>query len=358
MNKEKNEKMNEFFNGKNILVTGGTGSIGSQIVKQLLEFDPKVVRIFSRDETKQFNLMHELDLNPKLRFLIGDVRDKTRLLSALEDIDIVFHTAALKHVPSCEYNPFEAVKTNIIGTQNLIEATIERGVERVIMISTDKAANPRNTMGACKLVAERLILGGHEIKGKKRTLFSVVRFGNVLGSRGSVTDLFKRQIQTQSKITLTDPNMTRFMMSIPQAVGLVLEASMNMKGREIFILKMPVIKLSDLAEVMIEECCSKLEKDPGSIMIENIGLRPGEKQDEILLTEEESQFAYENDKMFILFSMVESHPTTTNAEEEIKNLVKAHGNLSKPEKVTFNSANTEILSKGQIKDLLYNAKIL
>ena len=292
--------ISELINGKNILVTGGTGSIGSEIVRRLLQYDPKVVRILSRDETKQFEMEHELGNLENVRYLIGDVRDKDRLNRAFEEIDIIFHAAAMKHVPACEYNPFEAVKTNVVGTQNVIEAAIDNEVEKVITISTDKAASPINTMGATKLLAEKLIIDANFYKGHKKTVFSCVRFGNVMGSRGSVIPLFDKQIRKGGPVTVTDPEMTRFMMTIPQAVDLVFKATKMAQGGEIFIFKMPVVKLGDLANVMIEHLSPKYGYKPEELQIETIGIRNGEKMYEHLMNEEEARYAYETEDMFVV----------------------------------------------------------
>jgi FlaA1/EpsC-like NDP-sugar epimerase len=292
--------MENLFAGKKILVTGGTGSIGSEVVRQLLRYEPDVVRIFSRDETKQFFLHEDLQQYGNVRFLIGDVRDKERLSTAMEDIDIVFHTAALKHVPSCEYNPFEAVETNIRGTQNVIRAAVQKDVERVVAISTDKAVNPINVMGATKLLVERLISSAQFSVGLHPTKFACVRFGNVIGSRGSVLDLFRQQIKQGGPVTITDPKMTRFFMLIPQAVELVFQAMSLMQGGDMFILKMPVAQLSDLVRIAIEEIAPQFGYQPSDIEIKEIGDRPGEKRHEELMTSEEALRAQETDSMFIV----------------------------------------------------------
>jgi UDP-N-acetylglucosamine 4,6-dehydratase len=292
--------MEEIFKNKNIMVTGGTGSIGSEIVRRVLKYWPKVVRILSRDETKQFELEQELGNLDNIRFLIGDIRDKDRLKRAFEEIDIVFHAAAMKHVPACEYNPFEAVQTNVIGTQNVIDAAIYAEVEKVISISTDKAASPINTMGTTKLLAEKLIIDANYYKGRRKTIFSCVRFGNVIGSRGSVIPLFEKQIHKGGPLTITDHEMTRFMMTIPQAVDLVFKATKLAVGGEIFIFKMPVVKLKDLAETMIEKFAPKYGYRKEDIPIKIIGTRKGEKMHEKLMLEEEAQFAYETDEMFVV----------------------------------------------------------
>jgi UDP-N-acetylglucosamine 4,6-dehydratase len=303
--------MVNIFEDKNILVTGGTGSIGREIVRKVLQDKPNVMRIFNNDETELFNLEQELESNPNVRFLIGDVRDKERLQRAVEGIDFVFHAAALKHVPLCEYNPFEAVKTNVLGTQNLIEAAMEQEIEKLITISTDKAVNPVNVMGATKLLAERLTISANHYKGARKTAFSCVRFGNVLDSRGSVVPLFREQIKTGGPVTITDPDMTRFVMSIPQAVNLVLKAAEIARGGEIFIFKMRTLHIRDLAEVMIEELAPHYGYAPDSIRIDISGKRAGEKLYEELLTEDEALNVSETEDMFVV---------TTDKNQERKSL--------------------------------------
>lgn len=295
--------MNSVYKGKKILVIGGTGTIGCHLVKRLLKEEPQVIRIFSRDEHKQYEMAIEFsNHSDRLRFLIGDVRDQQRLGRAMEDIDYVFHLAAMKHVPSCEYNPFEAVQTNVIGTQNVIQAAIDNDVKKVLFTSTDKAISPTNTYGATKLTAERLISAAEYQKGSKATVFSSVRFGNVMGSRGSVIPLFKKQIIENGQITVTDPDMLRYMMTPSQAIELILEANTVAKGGEVFVLKMPVIRVGDLAEVLIE-LVTQQHGLQQSIDIRSIGLRPGEKRYEELMTSDEHLLAEETEAMFIIPAM-------------------------------------------------------
>ena len=295
--------MKNFYEGKTILITGGVGSIGSELVRKVMEYDPSIVRIFDNNETGLFNLEEKLQ-SEKIRLFVGDVKDKGRLRRAIEDVDIVFHAAALKHVPLCEYNPFEAVKTNVIGTQNLIDVAIDEEVENLITISTDKAVNPVNVMGATKLLAERLTISANFYKGKRKTAFSCVKFGNVLDSRGSVIPLFKRQIQSGGPVTVTDPDMTRFVMSIPKAVKLVLDAAEMSQGAEIFIFKMPVLRIIDLAETMIKKLAPVYGYTPDEIEIKIIGRRPGEKNYEELMTNEEAMRVYETDEMFVILPQI------------------------------------------------------
>jgi FlaA1/EpsC-like NDP-sugar epimerase len=289
-----------FYTNKKILITGATGTIGQRLVRQLLQEKPAVIRVFSRDEYKQYEMQQSLSgYNHVLRYLIGDVRDLNRLMRAMEDIDFVFHLAAMKHVPACEYNPFEAVQTNVIGTQNVIQAALYNNVSKVLFTSTDKAASPINTYGATKLMGERLVSAANYQKGPKATVFASVRFGNVIGSRGSVIPLFKRQILEQRKITVTDLGMTRYMMTPNQAISLMLEANRLSKGGEVFVLKMPVVRLSDLAEILVEELPKRYAiTEP--IAIEEIGLRPGEKMYEQLMTADEERNMIETEWMYIL----------------------------------------------------------
>lgn len=290
--------MVSIFSNKNILVTGGTGSIGRGIVRKLLEYEPKIVRVISNDEDGLFNLRQELQDHSHLRFLVGDVRDMERLRMAAEDVDFIFHAAALKHVPLCEYNPFEAVKTNVLGTQNIIDVAMGEEVEKVILISTDKVVNPISVLGATKLLAERLIISANQYM--RKTALSCVRFGNVLDSRGSVLPLFDEQIKKGGPVEITDPEMTRFVMTIPRAIELVLRAAEIAEGGEVFIFKMPALRIVDLAAVIIEELAPQYGYEPGKIEMKIIGKRVGEKYDEELMTEEEAKNAYETEDMFII----------------------------------------------------------
>lgn len=288
------------FKGKKILVTGGTGSIGRKIVHELLKHDPKVIRIFDIDETRESIMQERLRHHSNLRFLLGDIRDKDRLTRATEDIDIVFHTASFKHVYFCEYNPLEAVKTNVIGTQNLIDAAMNEEVEKLVFTSSDKAVNPSNVMGVTKLLAERLVTAANYCKGPRRTVFFNVRFGNVLGSRGSVINVFKKQIENGGPLTITDPGMTRFVMSPSQAVHLLFKSMEMAQGGEIFIFKMPSVRISELARVMIDELSPKRGHERDKIKLKIIGKKPGEKLYEELMTQNEAQRSMETKDMFIV----------------------------------------------------------
>ena len=292
--------MRQFIEGKTVLVTGGTGSIGSEIVRQVLEFDPKMVRVMSRTEHMQYALMQQLGRLPNLVCFIGDVRSPERLNRAAVEADVIFHVAAMKHVPICEFNPFEAVETNVIGAQNVVNAAISNRVKQVIAISTDKAVNPMNVMGGTKLLAEKLFTSAHHYAGVSGTKFACVRFGNVLGSRGSVIPAWMDQIAKGQPMTLTHPDMTRFFLSIPQAVNLVFKAMRRMVGGEIFILKMPVLRMGDLAESVIDRFAPIYGRDPVTVERKLVGIRPGEKMYELLMSEDEAAIALEVDEMFII----------------------------------------------------------
>ena len=292
--------MSEFFKNKRILVTGGNGTIGSEIVRKILRFEPQVVRLLSNDENGLFTMQQELKSFSNVRFLVGDIRDEDRVRKAVENIHFVFHAAALKHVALCEYNPFEAVKTNVLGTQNVIDMAMAENVERLITISTDKAVSPINVMGATKLLAERLTISAYHYVGPRTTILSCVRFGNVLDSRGSVVPIFREQIRAGGPVTITDPAMTRYVMSITKAAELVLKVAEISQGNEIFILKMPALRIGELAEAMIEELAPRYGYDPATIKIKVTGKIDGEKDHEELLTQDEAANAYETEDMFII----------------------------------------------------------
>lgn len=332
-----------FYEDKIILVTGGAGSIGSQIVRTVLEYNPKVVRVLDSNETGLFDLKQEFQLE-KMRLFIGDLKDKERLRRAIENADIVFHAAALKHVPLCEYNPFEAVKTNVIGTQNIVEAALDEEIEKFVLISTDKVVNPANVMGVTKLLAEKLALSANFYKGLKKTTFSCVRFGNVLNTRGSVIPLFRKQIRNGGPLTVTDPNMIRFMMSIPRAVELVLKAAQMAKGGEIFIFKMPALRIGDLAETMIKELAARDGYKPEAIGIRIVGIRTGEKLYEELMTEKEVDNAYEDEEMFVVLPQM--YDITGKLSYELPS------NLKKIETREYSSNTVKFLTKKGIKSLL------
>ena len=281
------------LNDKTILVTGGTGSFGKAFTKYVLtHYNPKKIIIYSRDEFKQFNMANDFsEYKDKLRFFIGDVRDYSRLLRAFDGVDYVVHAAAMKQVPACEYNPNEAIKTNIDGATNIIEAALDRGVKKVVALSTDKAVNPVNLYGGTKLVSDKLFIAANAYAGAKETCFSIVRYGNVAGSRGSVIPFFKNLIEKgETSLPITDPRMTRFWISLDEGVALVIKALEESKGGETFISKIPSFKITDLAEAMLPGCDKP-----------NVGIREGEKLHEIMITVEDSMHTYEYDKHFIVY---------------------------------------------------------
>ena len=279
------------WNRLSILITGGTGSFGNKFIEMAMgKHKPRRLIVFSRDELKQFEMRQRFpdQSGSPMRYFIGDVRDPDRLKRAMEGVDIVIHAAALKQVPSCEYNPFEAVKTNVYGAQNVIDAAIDAGVKKVVALSTDKAVNPINLYGATKLCAEKIFIQGNAYSGPKGTLFSCVRYGNVVGSRGSVIPLFREQ-KKNGKITITDPRMTRFWITLSEAVQLVIEAIGHMQGGEIFVPRLPSMRMIDLAEAVAPGC-----------EIERIGIRPGEKLHEVLITEEEGRNTLAYNGMYVI----------------------------------------------------------
>ena len=277
------------WKGKVVLVTGGTGSFGKKFTKILLEEkDPKKIIIFSRDELKQHEMRMAGYDDPRLRYFIGDVRDRERLVRAMNGVSIVVHAAALKQVPACEYNPMEAIKTNIIGTSNVVEAALDVGVEKVLALSTDKAVNPVNLYGATKLAAEKLVIQSNAYAAGKATRYSCVRYGNVVGSRGSVVPLFLKQ-RASGKITITDDRMTRFWLSLEQGVHFVIDCIEQMEGGEVFVPKIPSTTIVDLAKAIAPEA-----------EMEIIGIRPGEKLHEVLISEDEARTTVEMERMFVV----------------------------------------------------------
>ncbi len=272
---------------KVVLVTGGTGSFGKKFIKRAMTEGVKKVIVFSRDELKQYEMKQEFT-DSRIRFFIGDVRDKERLYRAFDGVDIVIHAAAMKHVDACEYNPFEAVKTNIHGAQNVIEAAIDKGVEKVIALSTDKAASPVNLYGATKLASDKLFVAANAYVGEKHTKFSVVRYGNVVGSRGSVVPFFKKISET-GKVPITDPRMTRFWITLDQGVQFVLDNLQRMQGGEIFVPKIPSMKITDLAKAIAPDC-----------EIEIVGIRPGEKLHEAMIMEDDARHTVEFGTYYVI----------------------------------------------------------
>lgn len=324
------------LNDKTVLVTGGTGSFGHKFVEMVFKkYKPKKVIIYSRDEFKQDVMRKKFtEHNKYLRFFIGDVRDKDRMYRAFDGVDYVIHAAAMKQVPACEYNPFEAIKTNIHGAQNVIDAALDKGVKKVIALSTDKAVNPINLYGGTKLVSDKLFISANAYSGGKGTRFAVVRYGNVAGSRGSVIPFFKQLIESgEKKLPITDFRMTRFWITLEEGVELVFKALEEAKGGETYISKIPSFKITDLAKAM----------NPNAIL-EEVGIREGEKLHEVMITKDDSRMTYEYDKHYIIYP----HFDWWSSERHFTN-----GGKSIEEGFEYNSGtNTEWLSVEDLKKLL------
>ncbi|WP_047150836.1 polysaccharide biosynthesis protein [Aneurinibacillus tyrosinisolvens] len=323
------------FNDKTLLITGGTGSFGNAVMKRFLDTEIKEIRIFSRDEKKQDD-MRKLYKNEKLKFYIGDVRDSASVKNAMYGVDYIFHAAALKQVPSCEFFPLEAVKTNVMGTENVLTAAIEYGVEKVICLSTDKAAYPINAMGISKAMMEKVFVAKSKTVSSDRTLISGTRYGNVMASRGSVIPLFIEQIKSGQSLTVTDPNMTRFLMSLEEAVELVLFAFRNAEAGDIMVQKSPASTIGDLAQAVRELFNADNE-------IKIIGTRHGEKKYETLLTKEEYVVAEDLGGFYRI-------PADQRDLNYDKYFVEGNQKLTNVEE--YNSDNTQILSIEQIKEKL------
>lgn len=324
------------LDNKTLLITGGTGSFGHHFVDYVLDhYNPKKIIIYSRDEYKQFIMDNEYkEHRDKLRYFIGDVRDEQRLLRAMNGVDYVIHAAALKQVPACEYNPNEAIKTNINGAMNVINAALDVGVKKVVALSTDKAVNPINLYGGTKLVSDKLFVAANSYSGMSGTRFSVVRYGNVAGSRGSVIPFFKNIIDNGGlELPITDYRMTRFWISLEQGVELVIKALQESTGGETFISKIPSFKITDLAEAML----------PGCSMPE-VGIREGEKLHEIMVTREDSLHTYEYEKHFIVYP----HFNWWG-----ENNIQPGGQKVEPEFEYSSGSNKEWLSVDQISQLLF-----
>jgi UDP-N-acetylglucosamine 4,6-dehydratase/UDP-glucose 4-epimerase len=336
-----NFKSQHMFENKKILVTGGTGSLGIALTTKLLKTNADTIRIFSRDELKQSQMESHFH-DERLRFLIGDVRDKERLEKAVEGVDIVVHTAALKQVPVIEYNPFEAIKTNVQGSQNLVEACLNKNVGFALAIGTDKAVSPFNTYGATKLLMERLFVSANYYKGEHKTKFACVRYGNVLGSRGSIIPKFIEQIMSGDKITITDPNMTRFNITIDQALDLIFRVIKNTVGGDIHIPKLNAYKVGDVKDVLLDLMDCKNEE-------KRIPVRIGEKHHEILINEHEIRNTYENqDNDYVIYE----NQLTKDRSEKIPNSKKAALTTE------YSSDKVKLVSKKELKEIFTKQNLI
>ena len=333
------------FKDKTILITGGTGSLGQALTKRLLEMDVRAVRIFSRNESKQIQMESKFQ-DQRLRFLLGDVRDYGRLEMALEDVDIVFHTAALKHVPKIEYNPFESIKTNVIGSQNVIDACLKSNVERAVCIGTDKAVSPLNTYGSTKLLMEKLFVAANNYlnREKYRTIFLAVRYGNVLGSSGSVIPKFIEQIKSNKSVTITDPEMTRFSITMNEALDFIFNSVNIAKGSEIFVPKLRAYNIMDVKNALAELLSDTNEKITG--------IRTGEKLHETLINEDEIRYSWDLKNMYMIASPLYNLFNDKNIKESYQGIKKID-NMEK-----YSSDIVERIPIKDLKTIIKNAELL
>ena len=332
------------FKNKKILITGGTGSLGNALTQRLLEQGADTIRIFSRNESKQLEMESKFN-DDRLRFLIGDVRDYERLERAVEDIDIVFHAAALKHVPVIEYNPFEAIKTNILGSQNVINACLHENVDRAICVGTDKAVSPLNTYGATKLLMEKLFVTAKNYLKKERhqTKFIALRYGNVLGSSGSVIPKFIDQIKNKEKLTITDSSMTRFSISMNEALDFILKATEIGKGSEIFVPKLKAYSILDVKDALFELL--------GETEEQVVGIRPGEKLDEVLINKDEMKYTWEYQNMYMVIN--------PSVQQHMPSLLDEFSEKKKIETMdVYSSDLVEKISKDNLKKIFTDSKLL
>lgn len=324
------------LNDKVVLVTGGTGSFGHKFTEVVLrQYKPKKLIIFSRDELKQFEMSQKFPANkyPCIRYFIGDIRDRERLYRAFAGVDIVVHAAALKQVPACEYNPLEAVRTNVLGAANVVDAAIDRGVQRVLALSTDKAANPINLYGATKLCADKFFIAGNSYSGEHGTRFSTVRYGNVIGSRGSVVPFFLQKRET-GVLPITDPRMTRFWITLEQGIDFVLKNVERMRGGEVFVPKIPSMSIMDLARAIAPDCRTEV-----------VGIRPGEKLHEVMVPEDDARHTLEFDDYFSILPTIETG--------DIKHLAESRGGRPCPDGFRYSSdTNTRWLSVEELRAMI------
>jgi len=342
--------MKDFYQDRRILITGAAGTVGREIVRQLIAFDPKELRLMDNNETEMFFLMEEYRELDNVCCFLGDVRDQDKIEKLAKDVDIIIHSAAFKHVILSEYNPFDVVQTNIIGVENIIRAANSCNVKYVLFTSSDKAVNPTNVMGTSKLMGERLITAANAVKNSNSTIFSSTRFGNVIGSRGSVVPLFMKQIRRGGPVTITDTRMTRFIMTIKEASRLVLKSLTIARGGEVFVTKMPVVRITDLAEVMIDILAPKYGHNPSDIDIIEIGAKPGEKLYEELMSEEEVPRSMELKEMFVITPAFKSIYQSIAYEYP--------DTLSTKLEKSYISSNEQPLSKEQLKAYLLERNVL
>jgi FlaA1/EpsC-like NDP-sugar epimerase len=341
--------MIKFFKGKKVLITGAAGTVGRELVKQLDLMQPGELRLVDNNESEMFFLMEAYKDSNVFCFL-GDVRDSEKMHNLSEGIDIIIHAAAFKHVVLSEYNPFDVVQTNIIGVDNIIRAARARGVKHVLFTSSDKAVNPTNVMGTSKLMGERLITAANSLRSDSSTVLSSTRFGNVIGSRGSVVPLFMNQIRNGGPVTITDSQMTRFIMTVEEAAKLVLKSVEISRGGEVFVTKMPVVRIPDLAHVMIDLIAPRYGLNPSDIKMEEVGAKPGEKLYEELMSEEETQRSLELKDMFVVTPAFKSiyHSITYEYPDTVSDKINK----------SYVSATEEPMDRKSIKNYLRENKVL
>ncbi|HME54280.1 MAG TPA: SDR family NAD(P)-dependent oxidoreductase [Candidatus Lokiarchaeia archaeon] len=335
----------DLFEEKVVLITGGTGFLGRALTAEILKYNPHSIRLLSRDEVKHHNVQELFNNNTKIRNLIGDVRDYERLKKAVSDVDIVIHAAALKRLDILEYNVEESIKTNIIGTLNVVNACLEKNVEKAIMVSTDKACSPVNTYGACKFVSEKIFTESNYSKGNKRVMFSCVRYGNVLESTGSVIPFFESKIKNNEKIPLTDERMTRFIITPHQAVELIFNALTYCVGGEIFVPQLPAFRIVDLIDILDEKYGIKNE-------VEIIGIRPGEKIHELMINEAEIPLAFRFNNMYVITSSISEHMHVETAP-----YYDESQRLSESDMVNYCSKDA-VIPKEEVKELFVSLGLL
>ncbi len=345
-----NHMTNNTWKDQRVLITGVCGTVGRELLKQVLTHQPSEIIGIDNNESALFFLSEEYRDNASVNLYLGDLRDRDRLTHLIDGIDIVLHSAALKHVILCEKSPTDAVQTNILGVQNIIEAAIQKQVKRVLFTSSDKAVNPTNVMGTSKLMGERLMTAANAYRRGSGPIFASTRFGNVLGSHGSVIPLFKRQIAQGGPVTLTDPRMTRFIMTLEEAVQLVMESTMLARGGEVFVTKMPVVGISILAEVMIEALTQENNDEQKDVQIKIIGSKPGEKLYEELLNDEEIRRTVELPRYFVVLPAFKS--VYGEIDYEYPEMIRT--GVENP----YNSAIEKAMSKKELRQFLYEHKLL
>ena len=341
--------MDNSWLGKSVLITGVCGTVGKELLRQIIAKNPDEIIGIDNNESELFFLTEEYLNNKNVHLYLGDIRDKEKLVRKMRGIDIVLHAAALKHVILCEQSPRDAVQTNITGTQNIIDAAQINNVERVIFTSSDKAVNPTNVMGTTKLMGERLMTAAHSLARGKNPIFASTRFGNILGSKGSVIPIFRRQIAAGGPVTLTDPEMTRFIMTLDTAVSLVMESVFLAKGGEVFVTKMPIARISDLANVMIEELAPRYDSSAEDIKVKTIGSKAGEKLYEELMSDEEIRRSFELDEFFVILPAFRS---------VYVNIDYSYGKKEVAVNKAYNSSLEKAMDKEELGSYLKNNRLL